>query len=523
MFLQNYITTANLDNKSFIKRLAELGKPQENFILANINEFKQGEFLKNIKKAQDYYDSKHDILDKKRYYIDRQGTKREDEHLTNTTLVHPYFKKLVNQKVNYLLAKEFTLQVNENDSKAVKFKEDCSKYFDRTFMRKLKSIGKQAIINGIAWVQVYYNEKGKLGFKRIPTEEVIPFWHDAEHTVLDGLIRFYTITEYLPDNDKVEVIKVEYYTLEGVWYYEIRDGHLRLDRNKVSVENPYKGHFQSQEQDEKGTLITTERVWERIPFVAFKYNDEETSLLNDVKTLIDNYDKVTSDTGDMISDVPNAIKVVTGYGGTDKGEFSQNLATYRTIFVEEGGSVQLLQSEADTTATEAHLARLKEDIYEVGNGVNIQKDVLNATSGVALKIRYADLDADCMAMGANFGAGIEELCWFIQSDLSSEQDIDEVEFDVIFNADGIINETDVVMNCKNSVGVISNETIIANHPWITDLDVELKRVEKQKEEEQELLENEIFGVNSTNKESNRQQVQGTPKEQSKNAKLGRDK
>ena len=42
MFLQNYITTANLDNKSLIQRLAELGKPQENFILANINDFKQG-------------------------------------------------------------------------------------------------------------------------------------------------------------------------------------------------------------------------------------------------------------------------------------------------------------------------------------------------------------------------------------------------------------------------------------------------------------------------------------------------
>ena len=35
----------------------------------------------------------------------------------------------------------------------------------------------------------------------------------------------------------------------------------------------------------------------------------------------------------------------------------------------------------------------------------------------------------------------------------------------------------------NSVGIISNETIVANHPWIDDPQLELKRLEKQKQEE----------------------------------------
>lgn len=513
MFLQNYMCAPLLDTTSLIHRLKDLGKPQEKFILGNINEFKQSKLYKEMAKSRDYYDSKNDILEKKRYYIDRQGTKREDQHLSNNKLIHPYFKKLVNQKVNYLLAKEFTLQVDEKDEQSTAFRDACSKYFDKSFMRKLRVVGKQAVINGIAWIQVYYDEKGKLNFKRIPSEEVIPFWHDADHTILDAIIRFYTIVEYERDNKTQDIVKVEYYTDEGVWFYEIRDGKLKLDTDRVTYEHPYKGHFKTQERDENGNPIVSERVWDKIPFVAFKYNDEERPLLRDVKTLIDNYDRVTSDTADLIQDIPNSIKVVKGYGGSDKGEFSQNLATYRTVFVDEAqGGVDLLTSEADTTCTEAHLTRLKEDIYEAGNGVNIQKESLSTTSGVALKIRYADLDSDCMAMGNNFAAALENLCWFIQVDLTSQGekiDYEKVEFDILFNCDGIINETDVVMNCKNSVGVISNETIIANHPWVTDLPAEMERLKEQQEEEMELqLENEQFGINSVNKEINRKMVQG---------------
>lgn len=502
MFLLNYMKANMLDVNSLIKRLQELGEPQKEFILASLTEFKDSQLYKDMQKADDYYKGNHDILEKKRYYIDRKGTKREDDKLSNNKLIHPYFTKLVNQKVNYLLAKEFSLQVDEKDAQAVKFREACSDYFDKKFMRKLKGVGRHAIINGIAWVQVYYDEQGKLSFKRIPSREVIPFWHDAEHSELDAVLRFYNIIEYKANAEKEEVLKVEYYTTEGVWYYELRDGKLIVDENRVTKEQPYVGHFQVQTVDEKGNTLVEERVWNKIPFVAFKYNDEEISLLNFVKSLIDDYDTQTSGTSDLIQDVPNAIRVIKGYNGTDKGEFSQNLATYRHIFVDENGGVDQLTSQADTTCTEAHLTRLKEDIYDAGNGVNVQKENLGDTSGVALKIRYADLDADCMAMASNFAASIEELCWFVQVDLMNElpdADFEEIEFDVIFNTDGIINESDIINDCKNSVGIISDETIRANHPWVTNLEDENERMEKQKEEELE-FQNEMFGTNNPNGE-----------------------
>ena len=139
-------------------------------------------------------------------------------------------------------------------------------------------------------------------------------------------------------------------------------------------------------------------------------------------------------------------------------------------------------------------------MYDAGNGVNVQKENLDASSGIALKTRYADLDADCMSMANNFAASIEELCWFIQVDLMNElpdADFEEIGFDILFNTDGMVNEMDVINACKSSVGIISDETIMANHPWVTDLDKELERLEAQKEADLE-LQQDMFGTDNPN-------------------------
>lgn len=39
----------------------------------------------------------------------------------------------------------------------------------------------------------------------------------------------------------------------------------------------------------------------------------------------------------------------------------------------------------------------------------------------------------------------------------------------------------VALHCRNSMGVISNETIVANHPWVDDVQGELDRLAAEKE------------------------------------------
>lgn len=488
MFLPDYQNLTLNAFKSKMSVLESLGKPEQEFLFANITEWQNSDTRKLMLDAQHYYGNDNDIMERKRYYIDRKGNKVEATNLSNSKLAHPFMRKLTNQKVNYLLSKELSIQCDDE-----LFSEAIGKYINKKFLRMLKRVGKDAIVNGIAWVQVYYNKDGILSYKRIPSEEIIPFWADADHTILEAVIRVYSVWQYLENGYKKEIFKVEYHTTVGVWYYILGDKGLKPDPDRGETLH---GHFavsmdKTDEQgqpivDEEGKPVTedVQATWDRVPFIGFKYNDDEVSLLKWIKPLIDDYDINTSDTSNTIQDVPNSIKVVRNYDGTDKGEFVQNLSTFRTAFVSGDGDMTTLDTPLDVTAIEAHLTRLKDDIYEAGNGVDTQDDNLGNASGVALEFRYAGLNMDMTDMGNEFAAALEELIWFMKVDMLNKGvgDFMETEFDVIFNTDMIVNESEAIKDAKDSVGVISDETIVANHPWVTDPEAEMERIKKQKEE-----------------------------------------
>lgn len=489
----DYQTAAGLDIKTKISKVTQLGKPEQDFLFASLNAWLASDKRKLMIKGQEYFENKGDINDKIRTFIDRLGMKKETTLLTNTKLAHPYMKKLVNQKANRLLSKPFSVSCADDVFEGLL----TSNYFKSSFMRMIKNICKEAVTKGLAWVQVYYDEKGELKFKRIPAEEIVPFWKDADHTELEAVIRNYAVTHYLPDGTVRLVEKIEYHTLSGVWYFIKGPRGLEVDKDSGELA---KGHFTiaSPKKDKEGNIVKdnegndileeNQATWERLPFIAFKYNPEEISLLQFVKTLIDEYDNKTSMAGDTIGDIPDSIKVVKNYDGTDKEEFTHNLNTFRTIFVAENGDVTNLDTKLDMTAIDSHLNRLRKDIYDGGNGVDMQEETLGAASGVALKFRFADLDSDVDDIATEFTAALEQLTWFIRMDMLNKglgdfTEEDEVSF--VFNTDTIVDETEVIANARSSAGVISEKTILNNHPWVKDVALELEQLEEERQKQLE--------------------------------------
>jgi SPP1 family phage portal protein len=139
---------------------------------------------------------------------------------------------------------------------------------------------------------------------------------------------------------------------------------------------------------------------------------------------------------------------------------------------------------------------LRKSIYEFGRGVDTQSDKFgNSPSGIALRFLYGDLDMDANIIETEFQASLEQLLWFVNQHLANTTNKDYSEFDVefIFNRDILINETEAVTNAKDSVGVISDETIVANHPWVTNVQDELDRLKKEKSEAMPVVEDQPYG------------------------------
>ena len=105
---------------------------------------------------------------------------------------------------------------------------------------------------------------------------------------------------------------------------------------------------------------------------------------------------------------------------------------------------------------------------------------------------YSDIDLDANDMETELQAAFEQILWFVNAYLANAGigDFTGEKADIIFNRDILINETEAIENCKSSIGILSTETIIGQHPWIDDPAQELERVEEEKRKAQEDMYNQ---------------------------------
>jgi SPP1 family phage portal protein len=483
-------------------RIVEMtGDDLKKFIDLSISEWRGSPEYKLMVDGQRYFENNTDILTRTRHVIGLHGEKIPLEHLSNNRLAHAYLRKLTKQKIGYLLSKPFTVSSDNKD-----FQTALSDYFNKKFYKTFKNCGQEAVVRGLGWLQIYYDEKGVLSFKRIPSTEIVPFWRDIDHTELDALIRVYKVDVFDGTEKKTEE-HIQYFTPDIIRNY-IRD----KDGLKENADTPTEANFSimSPVFNEKGEPQIDENglpqmksdffMWNKIPFVPLKYNSEEIPLIKFIKSLTDNYDSSTSNFSNSLDDEPDKVKIVKNYDGTEKEQFAYNLARLRTVFVRDNGGVDTIDTSISPDAMESHLKRLKEDIYEFGGGVDTQRhSTVGNVSGKALKFIYADLDMDCADFGAELAWALEEIAWFIKQDilLKNKKDYTAASLDVMFNTDIAINETETMDIISKSVGILSDRTLIEQHPYVTDPAEELRRVKEQRTAELAETESRLNATNPT--------------------------
>lgn len=478
-----------------IRYYAPDGKPKDDFLQSEISNWRNSPDYAYIKKANAYYENQNDINSRIRYTFNGKGSKVRSK-LSNKKRSHAFFRDLVDQRVRYLLTKPFTLRT-EDSEEGNAYNDALEEYFTNEFRRRFKNLGKSSTIDGLAWLQVAYSTDGNLTFTRVPREQVIPFWADEDHTILDAVIRFYDITVFKGEEDEV-ITKVQFHTKEGSWYYQQDSRGFHEDTDREFSHEPHfwmnrprqqlKGEdVETDGQDvllgEDGNEVRTGMLWDRVPFIAFKASADELSLLKLVKSLIDEYDMESSDLGNLIADQPESIKIVKNYQGTSPEEFLQKLADYRTMFVGEGGDVNTITDAINIVGIYTDLDNIRKNIYHFGNGVDYSVSVLGNSTGVGLKFLYGKLAAAADDMADEFQAAFENLLWFINQDILLKTGVDYTgqKAQLVFNTDMIINETETIDNVVKSINLLSDKTALENHPWVQDVTQEIE-ARKEKED-----------------------------------------
>ena len=414
-----------------------------------------------MKEGVAYYNNENDILKRKRYYY-KDGVKVQDTAglKPNNRIPHNWHRLLVDQKVSYIVGQPITFTAEDETFHDILNDMLCEEFHDT-----IMELAKGASNKGIEWLHPYIDEEGNFDYVVIPAEEFIPIHEGSKQKKLQYGLRYYEITV-----NGEPTIKAEWYDEREVTYYIKRDGQFILDDTEPV--NPA-SHFYFGEEG---------YGWGRVPFIPFENNSERLSDLKFYKELIDEYDRTVSDNANDFEEMQEIIYILRGYEGQDLSEFMQNLLFYKAINVDGEGGVDTLDGEVPMDSAEKHLNRLEESIYTFGQGVNTKTDKFgNNPTGVALKFLYSLLDLKVDHVERKFKKGLQQLMWFITEYLrmSGQGDFDPRTVEFTFNRSMITNELEMATMAQQSKGIISDETIVAHHPWVTDVRKEMDRLEQQ--------------------------------------------
>ena len=448
------------------------------FIELELTRWKNSKQRQNMIIGERYYNNDHDILKRKRTVIGKDGELQEVKNLPNNKIIDNQYAKMVDLKTNYVLGKQLKFDC-ENE----KYVELLQKVFNNKFFRTLSNLTINVLNCGIGWLYPYYTESGDLQFIRFEPFEILPFWKDADHTILDYAVRLYEIEVYEGTAWTIKE-KVEVYYPDRIEKYDFTDGKLKPD-----TESPVE-HYIIHE-NENDTLTYS---WGKVPLIAFKYGARELPLINKVKGLQDSINEMLSDfKNNMQEDSRNTILIIKNYDGQNLAEFRHNLATYgavkvKTIDGSEGG-VDSLKIDVNSTNYAVILQLLKKALIENAMGYDAKDDRLSGTPNqMNIQSMYSDIDLDSDKLETEYKASFETLFEFVNMYLLDKGfgDFSNELVNVVFNRNIMMNNSELIDNCIKSMGLLSEETLLNKHPYVENAKDELERKEK------EIAENELI-------------------------------
>ena len=208
----------------------------------------------------------------------------------------------------------------------------------------------------------------------------------------------------------------------------------------------------------------------------------------------------------MEEDPRKSIIVLTEYDGQDLGEFRRNLSTYGAIKIRKDGGVSMLEIEVNSSNFEAILKMFKTKLIENARAFDAKDDRMgNNPNQMNIQSVYADMDLDANGMEIEYQAAMEELVWFVNQYLiqSGAGDFSGEKVTFVFNRDIMVNEGEIITNISNSGNILSRETLVEHHPFVTDAKLEMERIEK---EEQQSLEKALGYNNAFPSNNQKEQI-----------------
>lgn len=381
-----------------------------------------------------------------------------DPNKINNMISNDYRGEIIETITGYLFGRPISYQVSSQDygeSEARKINKTLDRWEVLNDLPDLDNeTGKMASICGYGARLLYIDE---LGMERaINIHPWQAFFKDENNTSDTNL----AIRRYATIEDGDTVIKVEAYDDEYVTYYIEKDGDLILDKGFEI--NPQKHMF------------------DYVPLIKFANNDEELGDFEKVEPLIDAYDRLVSDSQNELEEFRQAYMKFIG-ADIDK-ETMLEARQSGGFGLPEGADVGFITKNVNDVFLENQKKTLNDNIYKFSQTVNMADESFSGAdqSGESRKWKLLALENKAINKERKFTRGLREQFKVLFSAWEKKNiKIDFLDTDITFTRNTPIDMAYYAGIIKDLKGLVSDETLYSNIPFIENAYEEIRKLEDE--------------------------------------------
>lgn len=374
-----------------------------------------------------------------------------DSTKPNNKIANPYASYITDTLVGYFIGEPITY--NSDDSTLLEELKMIFEYNDEA--DENAELAKNASIYGVAYELLYVADE-VVRFHSLDPRQCIPIYDGTIENNLIAFIRYY---------DDYNIVEDKTYTMIEV----ITDTEITQYRTSTSIDtltllDSYKHYFQI------------------VPIAIYKNNEEEQGDFEQVISLIDAYDKMESDSLNDFEYFVDAYLAL--YGFTAEPEDIQQMKENRVLLMDEGTSAEWLIKSTSDTHIENIKNRIDADIHKFAKCPNMaDKEFASNASGVAIKYKLLGTENKVSIKERKFKRGLQQRLELLANINGILRDgFDWRAIDIIFTRNIPANDSDIANVVNTLSDVVSKETLLAQIPFVDDVQAELDRLDKEKEE-----------------------------------------
>lgn len=407
------------------------------------------------KLLKEHSEEKNRILKLKRYYNNENDIfKRQyrDVNKPQNRLSHDYASYITDNFVGYMVGQPITY--TSDNTELLNFINEIFLYNDE--VDNNTTLAQEQSICGYACELVYTDEDAKVRFKCVDTENMIVVY---DNTLDENIIFAIMLCKLSDEAYEVYTFDKNYKTI-----YTYKDNKLSLK------EQPQENFFND------------------VPVIVYENNRQRRGDFEKQISLIDAMDKANSDTANDFEYFTDAILCVYGQllDAVDSEGNPLDFKNNRVLnFSSPDTKAEYLIKNINDTALENYKNRLNKDIHKFSSVVDMSdENFAGNLSGVALKFKLNSMENVTAIKESKFRKGLMRRIELIVNYLRIIEGKDNNYLDIVpvFTRNIPSNDIETVNMVKSLSGIISQETLLSQIPFIENVQKEIEQINKDKNE-----------------------------------------